>query len=92
MPSKIGEMTDDVRVGELQLHMKEFKRLLEPMCTHCETGLYAVKFSLIGHTVEDLERFGYLKLLEAVLEVSNAHNATIQDPVSAARLGYGVSS
>lgn len=67
MGYKCGEMTDDVRIGEMRGHIKEYKSLLKTTLDEiCEIRLYTLKFLLLDHVVDDPEQFGGLKLLDAL--------------------------
>lgn len=85
----ISDMTDDVRIGELGEHWKEFKSFLKvPLDKHCETCLNVQMFHLLLHVVYDLERFGCLEVLDASLSersnknVERAFRTTCHRPCS----------
>lgn len=45
--------------------IRKFKEIMKAAFdTHCETGVYTLKFHLPHHLVENLERFGSLKKLD----------------------------
>lgn len=63
---KNSEMTDEVRIGHLRLHMKGFQHLLKAMLDEMfKTGLYPIESHLLHHVVDDLERFPGLRVLDA---------------------------
>lgn len=59
-------MTDDLRIEQLRRHMDKFKRPLKARLDEdCEAGLYMLEFCLLHDVVDDLERFGRLKVSDA---------------------------
>lgn len=59
-------MAEDVRLGQLRRHIKDFKLLLKAILhQNCTTGLYSLNFHLLYLVVEDPEHFGCLQGLDA---------------------------
>lgn len=57
------------REGELlrlRGEIREFKSVVEgAFASHCPSGLYTLKYHLLDHLVEDLERFGSISFMDA---------------------------
>lgn len=75
MGYEIGELVDDVCIRELRKHLKEFQKLLKATLEElCYTGLNMLVPHLLDHLVNDLQKFGYLEILDAsLLERVNVH-------------------
>lgn len=85
---KSSEMTDDERIGGLQRHIKELKQHLKATFDeNCETG-YMLKFDLLDHVINDLERFLCLYVLHTLLfersevHIMRAYSTTPQRQIS----------
>lgn len=63
----IDEESNGTRLMELGARIRHLKELRKSTFErHCETVLYTLMFHLLDHVVEDVERFGNLKTLNAL--------------------------
>lgn len=60
-----GECPTENEVERLRPSIQRFKPFGKEMLgEHCETGFYTLKFHLLDHVIVDLERLGFLDVLD----------------------------